>query len=520
MINMGNYVKHVGGSVEGKYKQPYDAMVYKDADSGYTIAVDGDGNVIKKVLSSANTDDVVLQAAINNLGARPYTNVLYICSDLTISSTITATKNIDFIGIGNPTITRSIAAGSSWFFYLTGSIVTQDLGSDANAGDRYVVSSDPSIFDVGYLFKIYDDTIFNPADWPTAKTSELHYISKISGNNLYFDDVLLHQYQVLNNGQITRIYPSTYGFYGINFVGPSATEQHRGIILFYTSHSKIVDCSFSNLGESAIVLMNSYSTSILNCKIYNSNMEGLGYGISIADTSAYTRINNNDISACRHAITQGGSSGQPRDTLISDNVIYASEGISSVIDAHGIVESMYINNNMIYSASTTYAIITGAKNTVIRDNVIYGNVCNTRNRITGIDILIEGNYIMEDSVLYTDEGFDSAGETQRVIIRDNVCAYGKTASIGTTAQTVSIIIKNNYGYTTESAGTAATITAGNTYVDVTHSLAATPTKVRVTPNTNLGTRAFWVSDKGASTFRININSSDSIDHTFDWEAQV
>jgi hypothetical protein len=70
------------------------------------------------------------------------------------------------------------------------------------------------------------------------------------------------------------------------------------------------------------------------------------------------------------------------------------------------------------------------------------------------------------------------------------------------------------------SGTAATITAGNTYVDVTHSLAATPTKVRVTPTTNLGTRSFWVDTKGAATFRININSSDAIDHTFDWEAEV
>ncbi len=69
-------------------------------------------------------------------------------------------------------------------------------------------------------------------------------------------------------------------------------------------------------------------------------------------------------------------------------------------------------------------------------------------------------------------------------------------------------------------GTAATISAGDTYVDVTHNLNNTPTTVRVTPTTNLGTRSFWVDTKGASTFRININSSDSIDHTFDWEAEV
>ena len=47
---MAEYVKHTGGSVAGKSRKPYDAMVYKDADSGYTIAVDGNGNVIKDIV--------------------------------------------------------------------------------------------------------------------------------------------------------------------------------------------------------------------------------------------------------------------------------------------------------------------------------------------------------------------------------------------------------------------------------------------------------------------------------------
>jgi hypothetical protein len=67
---------------------------------------------------------------------------------------------------------------------------------------------------------------------------------------------------------------------------------------------------------------------------------------------------------------------------------------------------------------------------------------------------------------------------------------------------------------------SATVAAGATYVDVTHSLPNTPRIVRATPTSNLGTRAFWVSDKGASTFRINISESDSADHTFDWMAEV
>jgi hypothetical protein len=66
----------------------------------------------------------------------------------------------------------------------------------------------------------------------------------------------------------------------------------------------------------------------------------------------------------------------------------------------------------------------------------------------------------------------------------------------------------------------ATISIGDTYVDVTHGLPTTPTKVMITSTTNIGTRSLWVSDRGAATFRINIDSSDIIDHTFDWEAEV
>lgn len=61
----------------------------------------------------------------------------------------------------------------------------------------------------------------------------------------------------------------------------------------------------------------------------------------------------------------------------------------------------------------------------------------------------------------------------------------------------------------------ATITAGDTYKVVTHGLGYVP-KPQVTPTSNLAGRNFWVSDVGSTTFRININSSDLADHTFNW----
>lgn len=76
------------------------------------------------------------------------------------------------------------------------------------------------------------------------------------------------------------------------------------------------------------------------------------------------------------------------------------------------------------------------------------------------------------------------------------------------------------GAVIERTSGSTTIAVGDSYVDVTHHASSTPSKVRITPTSNLGTRSFWVSNKGANTFRVNINSTDIIEHTFDWESEV
>lgn len=64
----------------------------------------------------------------------------------------------------------------------------------------------------------------------------------------------------------------------------------------------------------------------------------------------------------------------------------------------------------------------------------------------------------------------------------------------------------------------ATITAGDVYVDVTHGKDSTPKSPTPVPIDDLGGRRFWVSDVGATTFRINVDSSDLEDHEFKWAA--
>jgi len=64
----------------------------------------------------------------------------------------------------------------------------------------------------------------------------------------------------------------------------------------------------------------------------------------------------------------------------------------------------------------------------------------------------------------------------------------------------------------------ATVTTGDTYVDVAQSLGRTPRNVQVTPRVDLGTN-FWVSDVDSSNIRINIGSLLGFDAPLYWRIE-
>lgn len=82
------------------------------------------------------------------------------------------------------------------------------------------------------------------------------------------------------------------------------------------------------------------------------------------------------------------------------------------------------------------------------------------------------------------------------------------------------IFFRNVGYVTENSGTA-TVVSGQTTIDVTHGLAITPSinDINVVPTNNLGSATkYWISDVGASTFRINVDvDPGATTATFSWQ---
>lgn len=76
----------------------------------------------------------------------------------------------------------------------------------------------------------------------------------------------------------------------------------------------------------------------------------------------------------------------------------------------------------------------------------------------------------------------------------------------------------NITLSTNAASGTATVTGGQTTVNVTHGFGSTPDRVLISPTTDWQTTTWYVSAKGATTFTITLSSSVVADVTFDWRA--
>jgi len=495
------------GSIKGAGDRvaPYDAMVYQDGT--YTIAVDGDGNVIKKVLSSANTDDVVIQAAIDSVGSDPghvyiksgYTYVIN--TGVTTNGKTSVTSNgahIDLDSFDGVFLTINDTGGQivSEEVRVSGFVVDGDL-SNVNTVGIYV-------FRRPWMVKIEDVTI-KRVSYPIKIEGECYgcVVSHCNINNCVTGITTLKG-SGLTSANFTIIEKSNIAScstYGVDCTG-------------FGYGSSIISCYFEGNGTAIL-----YSTGATRCSIIANyiSVKASGIGVDIAGPG-FIKNNVFVTNASAKCIDISGGDGTG-SYVINNNVFSLSDGTTGVSSRNASYEYVVqFVENYIYPGPGSSAI-----GETIKSRLVTSIISNNYNQGHGVSTCFDiggpsskFNTVTNNTIRGYNIGVVvSAGNSNK--ISDNYF-YGVTTPVS--GGTGDNSVTSNFGYATESTGTAATITAGNTYVDVTHSLAATPTKVRVTPTTNLGTRSFWVDTKGASTFRININSSDSIDHTFDWEAEV
>lgn len=196
--------------------------------------------------------------------------------------------------------------------------------------------------------------------------------------------------------------------------------------------------------------------------------------------------------------------------FIKGNIIYDGDRGISVQSS---TVSLTVEGNTIQNASNQCIVLSGHTGSVVKNNTFIGIAGSTVAQIQGNDMQVIGNSFSGGSV-----GITTTAAATGNVITDNVINVSSTSPIWT-APTAGEIRRNTQ-YLTEARGTA-TVASGGTSIDVTHALKRTPTaqNISVTPTNNLGNATkFWVSDVGASTFRINVDADPgAVTATFAWQ---
>jgi len=241
--------------------------------------------------------------------------------------------------------------------------------------------------------------------------------------------------------------------------------------------------------------------------------------------SSYWNVHHNMVTPLSQENGIGFHNG-PAGSQMCNNIIASESGstinIGLFIDS---ISNILIANNFIKKPKAwgieAYDIVNTC---AIRDNIIEGNGAETARAIrlhtknkagsANNNNIVEGNIINDVPIGIK---IDDAYVIGTVIRNNHFEAVDTPISDGGTDTR----IYYNSGYATESTGTA-TITTGQTTVEVTHGLAAAPTRVIISPTTATGGRDFYVSAKGATTFTITIDSPAEADAeiSFDWQAMI
>jgi parallel beta-helix repeat protein len=392
-------------------KGAYSAIVYIDGST--IVAEDANGRSIANGAIGAN-ELPVIQAAIDSV---PINGNLYMTGILNPQATIVINKNISIFG--NAIINQN-SLGSNILEFTGSKKSTVTLSGDVVAGDNTIPLIDASEVSIGDILLIQENNIWNSIDYPSDKTGEMHEVWAINGNNVVIYDRLLHDYTTELNAACDILTPVIFTLDGITFKGQSATQDYRGVAILYGKSSHIKNCKFENFGMRAIEVTNSYNIDLSYLDIQNSNYSGYGYGVSICDASAIIKIANSYLSNCRHCVTMGGYGllGQPRDIVVEHNRIIGSSS-SHAVDAHAIVESLYVMHNEIYPYSGQFALTSGAKTTIVHGNNIYGHGCGVRGSTQNTIYAVENNKMFSGAMALCDSGAGEAYSFSRAIVKGN-----------------------------------------------------------------------------------------------------
>jgi CRISPR-associated DxTHG motif protein len=134
--------------------------------------------------------------------------------------------------------------------------------------------------------------------------------------------------------------------------------------------------------------------------------------------------------------------------------------------------------------------------------------------------------LMQGNVINTSTAFSTTASSAGIFrVTDNIITGSNFTNSGTGASKFfnNTVTDASTGWNVSRTSGTATVPNGATYYDVTHGLNFTPTaaQITVTPTGWGNAASFYISDIGASTFRINVNADPGASTaTFSWHAGV
>ena len=319
-----------------------------------------------------------------------------------------------------------------------------------------------------------------------------------------------------------------------------------GFMVIDSTDVKIRNCTGKDWDFEPMEIRNSERVLVTGCT--------LDFRLELYDNNEYVKISNNHFyNLTIFAGTNTGASSYIDGLDISNNYFYSDSASYPAVWLIRTQEAK-TTGNYIYSNNTGVAVAVDNSHTNIVANHFYSNLPID---ITGAQYgQIIGNKITmtgasNDTVMFYNSGATrpsywiiadnylrgQGGNTRGIrfyeysddnVIKNNVFvdfATGITIPSGSNRNEITgnnfinsttpisdagtdTKIRRNVGYITENSS-STTITSGNTYVNVSHGLDIQPatSTISVIPTNNLGdasSTSYWISDVGASTFRINV----------------
>jgi parallel beta-helix repeat protein len=475
----------------GLPSHPYSFLIEKRGN--LFVAQDGSG----RIRHSGADAFTVIQSAINTLtaggkifikeGVYPLSSPLRPTSGITLEGVYGKTV---FQGTKNDRLVLNANPVDPSQSRVDGNIVLRNLVFDMNNYSAEAVN----------LVSVYDSLVENCI------------FKNVAGSNEGLD--LDNCYNIVIRG---------CDFYNIGGGAVHVSDAYAGFTNYRgCDYVSVVDCYARNCGKTRpIAAYSTYTRStaiggglhirFVNCRAYDC-YQGFNDDIELSG-GGYTEIINPTV-----------------DTTTYRGIAIVGVGKARIIGgtvrnsgSHGIYVNT--NENVIMGVKVEKSTYHGISLYRASHNVIIGNVLKN-NGSDGINLsddgvtacldnLIIGNRCYDDQATKTqDYGIREAGIGNYNIIvgndvRGNIYTISKVGA--------NTIVRRNVGYVTENSGTA-TIPSGQTSVTVAHGLAATPSKVIVTPRGNIG--AVWVSARDATNITVNCSTAPAADTIVDWYAEV